>query len=70
MCIVLEQEVLKYLNKYGKVYTKTLYKALKVKLNFQLSLNKFRDFMYNLESEGKVYREDFQSLSSWTLNSN
>ena len=67
---MLEQEVLKYLNNYSKVYTKTLYKALKVKLNFKLSLNKFRDFMYILESEGKVYREDFQSLSSWTLKSN
>ena len=67
---MLEQEVLKYLNKYSKVYTKTLYKALKVKLNFKLSLNKFRDFMYNLEPEGKVYREDFQALSSWTLKSN
>ena len=67
---MLEQEVLKYLNNCSKVYTKTLYKALKVKLNFNLSLNKFRDFMYILESEGKVQREDFQSLSSWTLKSN
>ena len=67
---MLEQEVLKYLNRFGKVYTKTLYKALGVKLNFKLSLNKFRDFMYNMELEGKVCREYYQSLSAWVLKSN
>ena len=66
---MLEQEVLSYLNRFGKVYTKTLYKALGVKLKFKLSLNKFRDFMYNLELEGKVYREDYQALSAWVLKS-
>lgn len=65
---MLELEVLNYLNRFGKVYTKTLYKALKVKTNFNLSLNKFRDFMYELESSGKVCRNDYQALSAWCLN--
>lgn len=64
---MLEQEVLSYLNRFEKVYTKTLYRSLDVKLNFKLSLNKFRAFMYSLELEGKVYREDSQALSAWVL---
>ena len=52
----LEFDVMKYLSNFKHVYTKTLYKALRVKLKYNLSLNKFRNFMYDLEKLGKVSR--------------
>ena len=63
----LEFDVMKYLSNFKYVYTKTLYKALRVKLKYNLSLNKFRNFMYDLEKLGKVSRSDFNSLSAWTV---
>ena len=63
----LEVQVLNYLNKFKKVYTKTMYKALAVKSNYNLSLNKFRNFMYDLEKNGKVGREEFNALSAWFI---
>ena len=63
----LEVQVLNYLSKFKKVYTKTMYKALAVKSNYNLSLNKFRNFMYDLEKNGKVGREEFNSLSAWFI---
>ena len=63
----LEVQVLNYLNKFKKVYTKTMYKALAVKSIYNLSLNKFRNFMYDLEKNGKVGREEFNSLSAWFI---
>ena len=61
----LETKVLNYLSQFKNVYTKTMYKALYVKSNYNLSLNKFRKFMYGLEKAGKVGREEFNSLSAW-----
>ena len=66
----LEVRVLNYLSRFKYVYTKTLYKALSIKSNYNLSLNKFRNFMYELEKFGKVGREDYNSLSAWVLKSN
>ena len=63
----LEVSVLNYLSRFKKVYTKTMYKALSVKSNYNLSLNKFRNFMYELEKLGKVVREDYNSLSAWII---
>ena len=63
----LEVHVLNYLSQFKKVYTKTMYKALRVKSNYNLSLNKFRNFMYELEKLGKVGREEFNSLSAWFI---
>ena len=63
----LEVRVLNYLSRFKKVYTKTLYKALSIKSNYKLSLNKFRNFMYELEKLGKVGREYYNSLSAWII---
>ena len=63
----LELKVLNYLSKFKKVYTKTMYKALAVKSTYKLSLNKFRNFMYDLEKLGKVVREYYNSLSAWII---
>lgn len=63
----LELKVLNYLSKFKKVYTKTMYKALAVESNYNLSLNKFRKFMCDLEKIGKVSREEFNSLSAWII---
>lgn len=63
----LETQVLNYLSRFKNVYTKTMYKALCVKSNYNLSLNKFRIFMYDLEKIGKVGREDYNSLSAWII---
>ena len=63
----LESKVLNYLSQFKNVYTKTMYKALAVKSTYNLSLNKFRKFMYDLEKNGKVGREDFNSLSAWII---
>ena len=63
----LEPKVLNYLSQFKNVYTKTMYKALSVKSTYKLSLNKFRNFMYDLEKNGKVGREEFNSLSAWFI---
>ena len=50
----LEMVVKGYLSKHGKVYTNTLYKALHVKCDYDLTLNKFRLYLRNMEKSGII----------------
>ena len=40
-----------YLSKHGHVYTNTLYKALRVKSLYDLTLNKFRLCLRDMENQ-------------------
>ncbi len=46
--------VKEYLSKHKYVYTNTLYKALRVKSNYNLSLNKFRLCLREMEKSGII----------------
>lgn len=46
--------VKEYLSKYGYVYTNTLYKALRVKSIYNLTLNKFRLYLRGMEKSGII----------------
>ena len=59
-------EVSQYLTKFKNVYTKTLYKALRIKEK-GLSLNKFRELLYKLEDIGKIQRHG-AILPYWNIN--
>lgn len=50
----LEMVVKGYLSKHGNVYTNTMYKALHVKGNYDLTLNKFRLYLCNMEKSGII----------------
>lgn len=66
----LESAVLNYLKMFGWDYTKTMYVNLKVKLTYNLSLNKFRLFLRNLQKQGKIiqeYRDTDCNITYWTL---
>ena len=52
---IIMYEVSQYLNKFKNVYTKTLYKTLRIKEK-GLSLNKFRSMLYKMEDSGKLQR--------------
>ena len=66
--IDLEAVVVDYLSKYRHVYTNTLYKALQIKENYNLSLNKFRLSLYNLEKSGRIESvKENVALPYWRL---
>lgn len=46
--------VKEYLSKYKHVYTKTIYRDLRVKSNYNLSLNKFRLCLRDMEKSGII----------------
>lgn len=50
----LEMVVKGYLSKHGNVYTNTLYKALHVKGNYGITLNKFRLYLRDMEKSGII----------------
>ena len=50
----LEMMVKGYLSKHGNVYTNTIYKALHVKGNYCLTLNKFRLYLRDMEKSGII----------------
>lgn len=49
----LQQEVIEYLTKWNNVYTKTLYRALKVE-DRGVTLNAFRGMLRHLEKQGEI----------------
>ena len=59
-------EVINYLNKHNLSYTNTLYKALRIKDKHNLSLNKFRSELYNMEKFGKIKLVEYQALPCWS----
>ena len=63
---IIQYEVSQYLNKFKNVYTKTLYKTLRIKEK-GLSLNKFRGMLYRMEDNGKLQRND-EALPYWNIN--
>ena len=62
----MEEVVIKYLNRHNQAYTNTLYKALRIKGSYNLSLNKFRSDLYRLEKEGKIRMIEYQALPCWS----
>lgn len=62
----MEELIINYLNKHNQAYTKTLYKALRIKDDYSLSLNKFRDELYKIKKQGKVRLIEYQVLSCWS----
>ena len=46
--------VKEYLSKHTHLYTNTLYKTLRVKSNYNLSLNKFRLCLRDMEKSGII----------------
>jgi hypothetical protein len=63
---IIMYEVSQYLNKFQNVYTKTLYKTLRIKEK-GLSLNKFRGVLYKMEDSGKLQRNG-EALPYWNIN--
>jgi hypothetical protein len=62
----MEDAIINYLNRHNQAYTKTLYKALRIKDNYNLSLNKFRGELYKIEKQGKIRLIEYQALSCWS----
>lgn len=62
----MEEIIINYLNKHNHAYTKTLYKALRIKDDYSLSLNKFRGELYKIEKQGKIKLIEYQALSCWS----
>ena len=62
----MEELIINYLNRHNQAHTKTLYKALRVKSNYNLSLNKFRNELYNMERLGMIKLIEYQALSCWS----
>ena len=62
----MEELIINYLNKHSQAYTKTLYKALRIKDNYNFSLNKFRDELYKIKKLGKIKLIEYQALSCWS----
>ena len=50
----LQSVVKEYLSKHKHVYTNTLYKALRVKWSYNLTLNKFRLCLREMEKSGII----------------
>ena len=46
--------VKEYLSKHKRVYTNTLYRALRVKWSYNLTLNKFRLCLRDMEKSGII----------------
>ena len=64
----LEIVVKGYLSKHGNVYTNTLYKALQVRGNYGLTLNKFRLYLRDMEKSGIIESVvDNVALPYWRL---
>ena len=64
----LEMVVKGYLSKHGNVYTNTLYKALQVRGNYGLTLNKFRLCLRDMEKSGIIESVvDNVALPYWRL---
>ena len=64
----LEIVVKEYLSKHKHVYTNTLYKALRVKWSYNLTLNKFRLCLRDMEKSGIIeFVVDNVALSYWRL---
>lgn len=64
---LIETLIVEYLTKFKNVYSKTLYKALRIKIKFGLSLNKFRDILYQMYLRG-VITKDGDVLPYWNIN--
>lgn len=62
---LLQQETIEYLTKWSNVYTKTLYRALKVK-DREVTLNAFRGMLRYLEKQGKIKQEG-DILPYWNI---
>lgn len=60
-------DVVKYLEKHNIVYTKTLYKALKVKALYNVSQNEFRNLLYNMQKVGMIQTTPYNGLSAWRI---
>ena len=60
-------DVIKYLEKHNIVYTKTLYKALKVKVLYNISQNEFRNLLYNMQEVGIIQTTPYNGFSAWRL---
>lgn len=60
-------DVVEYLEKHNIVYTKTLYKALKVKVLYNISQNEFRNLLYNMQEVGMIKTTPYNGLSAWRL---
>ena len=50
----LQSVVKEYLSKHKHVYTNTLYKALRVKWSYNLTINKFRLCLRDMEKSGII----------------
>lgn len=61
----LQQEVIEYLTKWNNVYTKTMYRALKVK-DRGVTLNAFRGMLRYLEKQEKIKQEG-NILPYWNI---
>ena len=61
----LQQEVIEYLTKWNNVYTKTMYRALKVK-DRGVTLNVFRGMLRYLEKQGTIKQEG-NILPYWNI---
>ena len=60
--------VKEYLSKHKHVYTNTLYKALRVKWSYNLTLNKFRLCLPDMEKSGIIESVvDNVALPYWRL---
>ena len=60
-------DVINYLEKHNVVYTKTLYKALKVKALYNVSQNEFRNLLYNMQEVGMIQTTLYNGYSAWRL---
>ena len=61
----LQQEVIEYLTKWNNVYTKTMYRTLKVK-DRGVTLNVFRGMLRYLEKQEKIKQEG-NTLPYWNI---
>lgn len=65
--MVIEEVVCEYLSKHRIVQTKTLYKALRVKTEYGLSLNKFRLTLNQMYKLGEIDNIPYNGLTGWRL---
>lgn len=61
----LDQLVINYLENFNYVYTKPLYKVLRIKDNHNMSINKFREMLYNLMKQGRIEITEINGLPCW-----
>ena len=64
----LDQSVMLHLSKYEKAYTKQMYKQHEVKKQHGLSLNKFREMLFQMHLGGKIKfnQETDSNLPYWS----